>query len=274
MRAASRRAAHNKQKGTRREYSTHARGRIRLRDRRRGHRGLRAREPPDRGSRHQRAAAGSGRQGRLPLDSYPGRLSVLHRQPAHRLAVQDAARSGAQRPRAVVSARPRARRLLVDQRDDLHARPARGLRPLGAGNRRRRLVVGQRAADLQAQRGSPCGRERRARRGRLLARRETAAALGDPRIVRAGRAADGHSRDRRFQPRRQCRGRLLRSEPEARRALEYVEGVPAAGDGAPEPDRDHRRACAARDFRRSARGRRRVSRRRHRLRRARERKCC
>ena len=42
------------------------------------------------------------------------------------------AEAGPQRPRAVVSARPRARRMLVDQRHDLHARPARGLRRLGA----------------------------------------------------------------------------------------------------------------------------------------------
>ena len=76
-----------------------------LRDRRRRHRRLRAREPALRRSRRQGAAARGRRQGRLDLDPHPGRLSLLHRQPAHRLVLPDRARPGAQRPLASCYAR-------------------------------------------------------------------------------------------------------------------------------------------------------------------------
>ena len=58
-----------------------------------------------------------------------------------------------QRPRAELSARQGDRRLVVDQRHDLHARPGRRLRPL-APARPQRLGLGRRAADLQAARAS------------------------------------------------------------------------------------------------------------------------
>ena len=64
------------------------------------------------------------------LDPHPGRLPVLHRQSAHRLAVQDRAGAGPQRPQPALSARQGAGRLLVDQRHDLHARPGARLRRL------------------------------------------------------------------------------------------------------------------------------------------------
>ena len=74
----------------------------------------------------QARAAGRGRpQGRLPLDPHPGGLPVLHRQPAHRLALPDRARPGAQRPPAALPARQGPGRLLQHQRHDLHARPER-----------------------------------------------------------------------------------------------------------------------------------------------------
>ena len=73
-------------------------------------------------TRAPRAAARSGRQGQLPLDPYSGRLSVLHRQPAHRLVLQDRARTRPERARRWLSARQGAGRLLIDQRHDLHAR--------------------------------------------------------------------------------------------------------------------------------------------------------
>ena len=46
------------------------------------------------------------------------------------------------RPRDQLHARPGDRRVLLDQRADLHPRPTRGLRPLGAA-RQSRLVVGR-----------------------------------------------------------------------------------------------------------------------------------
>ena len=60
---------------------------------------------------------------RLPL--HPG-------QAAHRLVLQDRAGGRARRPGAELSARPAARRLLVDQRHDLHARPGAPTTTIGA----------------------------------------------------------------------------------------------------------------------------------------------
>ena len=51
-------------------------------------------------------------------------------------AVQDRAGRRHRRPLHRLAARPRARRIVVDQRPDLHSRPARGFRRLGAARRR------------------------------------------------------------------------------------------------------------------------------------------
>ena len=67
-------------------------------------------------------------------------------------------------------------------------------------------------------------------------------ALGDPRrLPRRGRAVR-HPQDRRLQPRRQRGLRLLPGDPEARRALERRQGLPAPGAQPAEPDRADRRA--------------------------------
>ena len=78
-----------------------------------------------------RAADRGRRQGRLPLDPHPGRLPLLHRQPAHRLALQHRARPRPERPQPALPARQDAGRLLQHQRHDLHARPGARLRPVG-----------------------------------------------------------------------------------------------------------------------------------------------
>ena len=65
---------------------------LRLHRLRRRHRRLPARQPAERRPRQARAADRGRRQRRLPLDPHPGRLPVLHRQPAHRLALRDRAR--------------------------------------------------------------------------------------------------------------------------------------------------------------------------------------
>jgi choline dehydrogenase-like flavoprotein len=139
-------------------------------------------------------AAGRGRRARrLPLDPHPGGLPVLHRQPAHRLAVLHRARPRPERPQAALPARQGAGRLLQHQRHDLHARPARDYdhwaalwaTPAGAGTT---------ACPLQAPR-RPLARRRCRRRPRLhkgarrrrVARREAAPELGDPRRLRRGR---------------------------------------------------------------------------------------
>ena len=94
---------------------------------------------------------------------------------------------------AQLSARPRARRLLLDQRHDLHARPGARLRPLAPAGQPR-LGLGRRAALLQELRGLCRGRRRDARRRRRVARRAAAPVLGDPRCLPRRRRRGRHSR--------------------------------------------------------------------------------
>ncbi len=155
----------------------------RLHRRRRRHGGLPAGQPAVRGPGEPGAAARGGRARRLPLDPHPGRLPVLHRQSAHRLAVlAPSTKPGPQRTLDQVSARQGARRLLVDQRHDLHARPAPRLRRVGRA-RQPGLGLGRGAAVLPAPRGPPLrwmrgGTRSAARPRRRVAGRSAAHQLG------------------------------------------------------------------------------------------------
>ena len=137
------------------ETSRHGRGyrRVRLRHRRRRH--ARAACSPT-GSRrtgaHRVLLLEAGGKDDYVLDPHPGRLPLHHRQSAHRLVLQDRARAGPQRPRARLCARQGARRLLVDQRDDLHARPGGATTTTGAA-RQSRLVAGTRCCRTSSARG-------------------------------------------------------------------------------------------------------------------------
>ena len=234
---------------------------VRLHRDRRRHGRLPAGQPALGKSAAPRAAGRSRWTRRLSVDPHPGRLSLLHRQPAHRLALQDRARPGPQRPGAALSARQGAGRLLQHQRDDLHARPGARLRRLGAAHRRRRMGMGELPALLHEARGSlarrrgrrradargPGPRRHRPARRRRVARGEAAAVVAHPRRVREGRGAGRHPGHRGLQSRRQRRRRLLRGEPAARRALECGQGVPAPGVEARQPAGAHGRARHAAD---------------------------
>ena len=169
-------------------------------------------------TRATRPAARGGRQGRLDLDPHPGRLSLHHRQPAHRLVLPDRAEAGPRRARARLSARQGAGRLLADQRHDLHARPGRRLRPLaparqspaGAGTTCCPTSSAPRTTSRGAERAcTGAGGEWRVEKQRLR--------WDDPgRLSRRGRAQAGIPQDRRLQPRRQRGLRLFPGEPEAR----------------------------------------------------------
>ena len=87
------------------------------------------------------------------------------------LALRDRSRSRHERPAHLLAARQDARRLELDQRPDLHPRPARGLRPLGRAGQPR-LGLRRRAAVLHQV------RRQRARRERLPRRRRAAEGLG------------------------------------------------------------------------------------------------
>ena len=199
--------------------------------------------------RRKHVLADRGRRPRrLPLDPHPGRLPLLHRQPAHRLAVHDRAGRRPERPEPALSARQGAGRLEQHQRHDLHARPGARLRRLGRRRRPRRqpgLELERVPAVLPQARGLLQGRRRVPRRARLrsdrqaprrrMARREAAPALADPRRLSRRRRRGRPAALRRLQPRRQRRRRLLRRQPARRHPLERDQGVPEAGAPAPEP---------------------------------------
>ena len=173
------------------------RRRVRLHHRRRGLGRLRAGQSSFGGCQEPRAAARSRRPRQLDLVPHSGRLPVRDRQSALGLDVQDRSGARPQRPRAELSARQGDRRLVVDQRHDLHARPGRRLRSL-ASARPEGLGLGRRAADLQAARASFPRRRRTSRHRRRVADRASARALGSARRVprrRRSRPASSASSD-------------------------------------------------------------------------------
>ena len=175
--------------------------------------------------------------------------------------LQDDARRRTERALHPLRARPCAGRLLLHQRHDLHARPARGLRPLGFAGQPR-LVLGRGAALLHQDRRLRTRRERAARRRRRVARRGAARVLGNPRRLARGGGRVRHPEHRRVQPGRQQRLRLLPDEPAPRRALERDQGLFTTGTFTQEPHRHDRGdgdACTHRKTRRRA------SRERHRV---------
>ena len=205
-------------------------GHLRLHHRRGGDGGVPAGQPAVRRPADARAAAGGRRQGQLPLDPHPRRLPLPDGQPAHRLVLQDGRGAGPQRPQPRLSARQGAGRLLVHQRHDLHARPGARLRSVAADGQPR-LGLGRRAALLPEAPGPVGGGARRlrgpARPRRGVAHRACAHPLGDPRRVPGRGSGSRHPEGGGLQPRRQRGLRLLPRQPEDRRALEHVQGVPA-----------------------------------------------
>ncbi len=231
------------------------RGRVRLHHRRRGFGRVRARQSPVRRPEEPRAAARSRRRRQLDLVPHSGRLPVRDRQSALRLDVQDRARAGAERTRAQLSARQGARRLVGDQRHDLHARAGGRLRSL-APARPDRLGLGRRAAVLQeADRPLP-RRERASRHRRRMAHRGAARAVGAARCVPQGGGGIRHQADRRLQSRRQRGLVLFPRQPAARAALVGGARIPEARDEPAEPAGRDRMPRRARRVRRLARDRR------------------
>ena len=144
------------------------------------------------------------------------------------------ARPRHQRPRHRLHARPGDRRLVLDQRADLHPRPTRGLRPLGAA-RQSRLVVGRLPALFPQGRALGGRRQRGARQGRPALHLEDRPA-GDLRDGDRGRQGD--------RP-RIPRGR---QRPAARRTATASAGAsrPAAAAAAPATARTYLRPALKR----------------------------
>ena len=111
------------------------------------------------------------------------------------------ARGRPQWPKPGLRARQGARRLLRDQRDDLHARAGRRLRPLALAWAFR-LVVEGRAAVLPEEEDHFVGANEHTGR-RRTAHGGAAREVGDPRRVARCRRRRRHQADPRIQPRRQ-----------------------------------------------------------------------
>ena len=219
---------------------------VRLRDRRRRVRGLRARQPPVGRSRPPgaRARGGSRRPALGRLRPHAGGARVPDRQPLLRLALRVRARAAHARPPHLPRPREAARRIELDQRDDLPARQPAGLRALGVGPRDGDLGPRPLPALLQAdgdlprgRGGRPVPRPRRAARAR--ARPGARPALR--RVLRrrpGGRLPADRGRQR-LPPGglREVRPQRPPRAPAVGRAR-----VPAPGHGPAEPRRGHARA--------------------------------
>ena len=137
-------------------------------------------------------------------------------------------RSSRGRPAARLAARPGARRLELPQRDDLGARRARGLRHVGV-SRRRRLVVGGRAAGVRAHRAAGARRARHGEPAHLVRTRR------DPRVDRGGGAGVRHPTERGLQRRVAGRRLVHAVQHPGRRAPRHRVGVPSSCRGSREP---------------------------------------
>ncbi len=179
----------------------------------------------------------------------PDRLALL------RLALRVGAGAVHGRPPRLARAREGARRVELDQRDDLPAREPARLREVGDGARARALGLRALPPVLQADGDLPVGRERVPRRVGPARRRARARHESSLRGVPRSRAASRLRADRRRQ-RAQAGGvRDLRPQHPQRAALERFPRVPATGALAEEPGRDLPCARHAGPLRREARGR-------------------
>ncbi len=189
----------------------------------------------------------AGPPDRSIVDPPADRLRQDDVEPHLQLVLRDRARAADERPACVLAARQDARRLELDQRADLHPRPARGLRPLGRA-RQRRLELRRRAALLQALRAQPARRRCASRRRRPVESVGHRRAPRTDRGLHRRRRAARRAAQRRLQRRAAGRRRLLPAQHLERLALQQREGLPRAGAGTAEPARGDRAHATAIDF--------------------------
>ena len=193
------------------------------------------------------------------LDPRADRLRAHFQRSALQLDVRGAARSRARQPPRLLAARQGARRLELDQRHGVRARPAGRLRRL-ARRGQPGLVVRRRAALLQEARGSRLGRLRVPRRRRPGVRQPTSR-RACIRCARASCAPATSSASRRpatstvRPPRAPACGR---SPSGTGCACPRAQRLPAPGARPAEPGPRAARAGDARGVHRHARHRRRV----------------
>ena len=147
------------------------------------------------------------------------------------------------RPPALLAARQDARRLLVDQRDDLHPRRARRLRRLARRARRDRLGLRRRAAVLPPDRGQRRGADRfHGDGGPLRVEDLPLRARADRRLRRGRPSPPGYPRNDDFNGADPGGRRAVPGHPARRPALVGGRRLPAPGAGPAQPDRADRRA--------------------------------
>ena len=191
-----------------------------------------------------------------PVHPHARRAAVPDRQPALRLEVRDRAGAGDERPPGLPRPRQGARRLVIDQRDDLPARQPDGLRALGRRPGHGGVGLPPLPAVLQAD-GVADPARRPGRRRRLAWRLRAAEARARPRDQPAVRRV---LRGRRSRPAtrspttstataRRASRRFDRNVVNGRAAVRRPR-LPAPGDGPQEPHRRDLRArhrrCASR----------------------------
>ena len=240
--------------GLRHEYSVRLRsGRYRLG---RGGRGQSA----QRRSGHRRGGPGGGPARQEQIHPNPGGLHQAVPQ-RDRLGLPDRTAEGARRSRDLLAARQGARRLVVDERDDVGARIRRRLRRVG-GARRGAMVLRRGARVLpphrERHRGLALRQRRRQRSHRPVARFPSAQPATADRGL-AGRGAP--VRISRCATEFPCTGRLLRDRRHAapRRQMQHRRRLPEAGDGPQKPHRAHRGHRDPSRLRRNPGGRRGIS---------------
>ena len=136
--------------------------------------------------RLHRAAPRSRRPRLVPAGAHAGRVHQAQR-PALQLGVLDGAAAGVEQPADVVSPGPNPGRQHLDQRDDLHPRPARGLPGMG-GTRQRGLGLRAGAAVLPARRGQRAAQRPVPQQRRRGERHRTGPAQPAQQGLRPGRA--------------------------------------------------------------------------------------
>ena len=174
-----------------------------------------------------------------PLHPHAGGAVVPDRQPLLRLEVRVRARAGDERAAHLPRAREGARRLELDQRDDLPARQPARLRALGRRSGDGELGLRPLPALLQADGDLPRRRRRVARRRRAAdARARPCDEPAVPGVLRGGAAGrlPADQRRQRLPP-----GGLRRVRPQhlPRPAPERRARVPAPGAGPAQPRGPH-----------------------------------
>ena len=220
----------------------------------RGRRGigrLRPRQPAVRRRPPYGVPAGSRPRRPLHVDPRADRVRQDDVPPRVQLGLPHRSRSEHAQPPPVLAARPHARRLQLDQRADLRARAAAGLRPLGR-TRQSRLELARVPAVF------PQARTQHARRRAHARHRRPAVGVRDPAAARTRRCVrgrvepSGRAHGRRFQHGRPGRRRLLPAHHAQRAALFDGGGVPEARARAAEPACRNRCAGAEGAVRRRA----------------------